>query len=66
MNESKDAESSLQISEQEGNPVHPSILETTATYTHWYGRHPWLAFILGSPLLFLVCIAGNCFAFFCS
>lgn len=64
LNESKDAESSLQISEQEGNPVHLSTLDTTATYAHWYGRHPWFAFILGSPLLFLVCIAGNCFAFF--
>ena len=63
MNESKVAESSLQIPEQAGSPVHLSAPDTTATYAHWYGRHPWLAFIVGPPLLFLTFTALNCFMF---
>ena len=64
MNANKDTLHSLQFPEREEKPTHTSTQGTTATYAHWYGRHPWFAFIFGSPLLFLIFIAGNCFIFF--
>ena len=64
MNESKDATHSLQLSAREEKPTHTCTQETSKKHSYWYGRHPWLAFIFGSPLLFLIFIAGNCFIFY--
>ena len=64
MNESKDATHSLQLSAREEKPTHTCTQETSKKHSYWYGRHPWLAFIFGSPLLFLIFIAGNCFVFY--
>ena len=64
MNESKDATHSLQLSAREEKPTHTCTQETSIKHSYWYGRHPWLAFIFGSPLLFLIFIAGNCFIFY--
>ncbi len=49
MNESKDSTHSLQFSEREENPTHTCTQDTSNKYSHWYGRYPWLAFIVGSP-----------------
>ena len=64
MNASKNTLHSLQFPEREAKPTHMSAQDTTTPYPRWYGRHPWLAFIFGSPLLFLIFIAGNCFVFY--
>ena len=64
MNESKDSTHSLQLSEREENPTHTCTQDTSKKYSHWYGRYPWLAFIIGPPLLFFVLAAINCFAFY--
>ncbi len=64
MNESKDATHSLQLSAREEKPTHTCTQETSKKHSYWYGRHPWLAFIFGSPLLFLIFITGNCFIFY--
>ena len=64
MNESKDATHSLQLSAREEKPTHTCTQATSKKHSYWYGRHPWLAFIFGSPLLFLIFIAGNCFVFY--
>ena len=64
MNESKDSTHSLQFSEREENPTHTCTQDTSNKYSHWYGRYPWLAFIVGSPLLFFVLAVINCFAFY--
>ena len=40
------------------------VLKIHQKYSHWYGRCPWLAFIIGSPLLFLALAVINCFAFY--
>ena len=64
MNESKDATHSLQLSAREEKPTHTCTQETSKKHSYWYGRHPWLAFIFCSPLLFLIFIAGNCFIFY--
>lgn len=63
VNESKDATHSLQLSEREENPTHTCTQDTSKKYSHWYGRYPWLAFIVGPPLLFLTFTALNCFMF---
>ena len=64
MNESKDFIHSLQLSEREENPSHTCTQDTSNKYSHWYGRYPWLAFIVGSPLLFLTFTVVNCFVFY--
>ena len=64
MNESKDATHSIQLSAREEKPTHTCTQETSIKHSYWYGRHPWLAFIFGSPLLFLIFITGNCFIFY--
>ena len=64
INESKDSTHSLQMSEREENPTHTCTQDTSKKYSHWYGRYPWLAFIIGSPLLFLALAVINCFAFY--
>ena len=64
MNESKDATQSLQFPAQEEKPTHTCTQDTSKKYSHWYGRYPWLAFIIGSPLLFLALAVINCFAFY--
>ena len=64
MNESKDSTHSLQLSEREENPTHMCTRDTSKKYSHWYGRYPWLAFIIGPPLLFFVLAVINCFAFY--
>ena len=61
MNESKDSTHSLQLSKREEKPTHTCTQDTSTKYYHWYGRYPWLAFIVGSPLLFLTFTALNCF-----
>ena len=64
MNESKDSTHSLQLSEREENPTHTCTQDTSNKYSHWYGRYPWLTFIVGSPLLFLTFTVVNCFVFY--
>ena len=64
INESKDSTHSRQMSEREENPTHTYTQDTSKKYSHWYGRYPWLAFIVGSPLLFLALAVINCFAFY--
>jgi len=64
MNDMKDATHSLQLSAREEKPTHTCTQGTSKKYSHWYGRYPWLAFIVGSPLLLLVFIVVNCFVFF--
>ena len=64
MNESKDSTHSFQLSEREKNPAHTCTQDTPKKYSHWYGRYPWLAFIIGPPLLFLTFTALNCFVFY--
>ena len=64
MNQSKDSTHSLQLSEREENPTHTCTQDTSNKYSHWYGRYPWLAFIVGSPLLFLTFTVVNCFVFY--
>ena len=49
MNESKDATQSLQFPAQEEKPTHTCTQDTSKKYSHWYGRYPWLTFIVGSP-----------------
>ena len=64
MNESKDSTHSLQFSEREENPTHTCTQDKSNKYSYWYSRYPWLAFIVGSPLLFLALAVINCFAFY--
>ena len=64
MNENKDSTHSFQLSEREENPTHTCTQDTPKKYSHWYGRNPWLAFIIGPPLLFFVLAVINCFAFY--
>ena len=49
MNESKDATQSFQFPAQEEKPTHTCTQDTSKKYSHWYGRYPWLTFIVGSP-----------------
>ena len=64
MNDSKDATHALQFPEQEEKPTHACTQDTSTKYSHWYGRYPWLAFIVGSPFLFFAFAVVNCFVFY--
>ena len=64
MNDSKDATQSLQFPAHEEKPTHTCTQDTSKNYSHWYGRYPWLAFIVGPPLLFLTFTIFNCFFFY--
>ena len=64
VNDTKDAIHSLQFPAQQEKPTHTCTQDTSKKYSLWYGRYPWLAFIIGPPLLFLIFIAGNCFIFY--
>ena len=64
MKDSKDATHALQFPEQEEKPTHACTQDTSTKYSHWYGRYPWLAFIVGSPFLFFAFAVVNCFVFY--
>ncbi len=55
MNECMEAESKMDLSERLGNPKQlAEQAAATMVYRTWSGRHPWLAFLAGPPILFLL------------
>ena len=59
MNQGMEAEDTIDFAERLGDPVQLAEQASAATvYPTWAGRHPWLAFVAGTPVLFLLSVAG--------
>ncbi len=59
MNHRTDAENTIDFSERLGDPKQLAEQAAVAKiYPTWSGRHPWLAFVVGTPAIFLLCVAG--------
>jgi len=59
MNHGKEAAEAINYSERIGDPQQLAERVVAAqVYSNWSGRHPWLAFVLGAPILFLVSVVG--------
>ena len=59
MHYGKEAENAIDYSERLGDPKRLAEQAAAAeVYPTWPGRHPWLAFVGGTPVLFLLSVAG--------
>ena len=59
MNQGMEAEDTIDFAERLGDPGQLAEQASAATvYPTWAGRHPWLAFVAGTPVLFLLSVAG--------
>lgn len=59
MSQCMEAESKMDLSERLGTPEQlAEQAAATMTYRTWSGRHPWLAFLAGPPVLFVLGVAA--------
>lgn len=59
MNQGTEAESTIDFAERLGDPKELAEQASAAhVYPTWAGRHPWLAFVAWTPVLFLLSVAA--------
>lgn len=59
MNHRTEAENTINLTERLGDPKQLAERACAAqAYPTWSGRHPWLAFVAGTPAVFLLSVAG--------
>ncbi len=59
MNQGTEAKNTINFTERLGDPEQLAEQASLAkVYPTWSGRHPWLAFVAGTPAVFLLSVAG--------